>query len=302
MSSRTVKLPLGGFCALPKGCFLALGCFDGLHVGHAALLKKTAELAAESGAPFAVWTPKGAKDAPLILGGGEKRALLAELGAEYYIEEEFARIKGLTPRAFFEERLIGAYGARGVTCGENFRFGKDKSGDAQTLAALCAEKGLACYIRPGVKRNGEEVSSAAIRAALKNGEIEKANELLYRPYGFAARAKKGRGVGSKIGYPTVNLPLPAGFMLPLGVYAADVSVKGGAQSCRAVVNVGVHPTFERANEPLCEAHLLQDPQKDLHGATVDVRFMARLRGEIAFSSAKELQKQIAADIEKAKKL
>lgn len=294
-----VSLPSGRFSSCPAGCFLALGCFDGLHVGHRTLLETSAALARERGIPFAVWTPVGAKNVPQIRSSSERRAQLFSCGAGYLLCDRFDAIRDLSARSFFEDLLIGRYRARALSCGENFTFGKDRSGNVGVLEALCRQHGIFLYVADMVKTGGVAVSDSMIRSLLSGGNVLEANRLLCAPYGFTARSVRGRGVGTGLGFPTVNLPLPDHFLLPFGVYAAELTVflPGAAPLRRpAAVSVGVHPTFGAGEVPMCEAHLLENVSQDLHGRRVRVDFLKFFRSERTFSSPERLAAQIGEDL------
>ena len=307
---KCISLPSGGFCSLPKGCFAALGCFDGLHAGHRELLRESAALARRKGVPFAVWSPKGAKNAATLTDPDVRNARLHVLGADYRVEEDFAKIRDLTPEVFFEEYLIGKYGFSGLSCGENFTFGKGGAGTPGDLAALCEKRGVSLFVKESVTMNGRVVSDSLVRERLQKGDARGARDLLCDPYGFSARSLPGRQIGRTLGFPTINLPLPEGFLLPDGVYRAGLIFSGKmSKDARmktkiehaAVANVGVHPTFEKAEKPLCEVHLLIAPDS-VPKEKLRVVFYDRLRDEIAFSSPEALARQLKTDAENAKNM
>ncbi|MBQ9468094.1 MAG: hypothetical protein IJU52_03720 [Clostridia bacterium] len=293
-----ISLPGGKFSSVPEESFVALGCFDGLHAGHRALLAHAADAAGAACLPLAVWSPEGAKDAPRIGFPSVRRDRLARLGVRYLFEDRYEEIRALSPRAFFEEYLIGKYRAAGVACGENFTFGAARAGDAGTLGALCAEYGVRFFSEPCVTVGGTAVSDSRVRELLQKGNAEEARVLLQAPYAFDARAVSGRHVGRTIGFPTINLPLPPGFLLPFGVYAALLAFDApdGRKICRAAADVGVHPTFGSADLPRCEVHLLEPflPEK---GKLLRVGFMTYVRPEESFRSADELKDRIKTDVE-----
>lgn len=296
------KLPKGEECALKKGTVIALGCFDGLHRGHKALLRLAKREAEKRSVPFAVWSPEGGKSGTKLTERAEKLSALFRIGAEYYIEEPFEEIKDLSAEDFFSSRFVSEFGASVLCCGENFTFGRGAKGDAALLKTLCEKNGIGFCMQKSVKEHGETVSSAEIRHALEEGNAEKARKLLGRAYSFFAVVTEGRKVGRTMGFPTLNLPLPENCPISCGVYAAKVTIPGGRRYF-AVADIGVHPTFERASKPLCEAHLLRyEEKKPLYGKRVKISFIKKLREERAFSSCEELKKQLQNDIETAEEL
>lgn len=279
---------------------MALGCFDGLHVGHRRLIAESAELAGKLGLPLAVWSPVGAKKVPTLLSREDKLPLLREMSVDFYAEESFENIRDLTPESFFEDCLCGTYGVSALSCGENFTFGKGACGDAALLNRLCGRAGIAFYMQKTVYGKGTPVSCAAIRTALAEGDPETAKELLGRAYGFGATVGKGRQVGRTIGCPTLNLPLPEDCPLALGVYAVTVTI--GGVSHPAVANVGVHPTFGAAGSALCEAHLIDGVfEGSCYGETAKIGFYKKLRGEIAFPTVDALRAQLEKDATEARR-
>lgn len=296
-----ISLPAGRFSAFPRESFVALGCFDGLHLGHRALLERACAQAREAGVPLAVWSPVGAKEAPGVRPPQIRRRMLTALGVSFLITDDYAGIRDLSPEEFFEKKLIGAYRARALFCGENFSFGRGRSGNAATLEKLCRDNGVALTVLPCVRADGGIVSDTLVRDLLRRGDAARAACLLGAPYSFDAHKISGRRVGRKIGYPTVNLPLPAGFLLPYGVYAAALTRRAGKGVPPAVwaaaASVGVHPTFEKNAEARCELHLLGDPSGyPTSSDLLTVEFLSFLRPEFAFESPDALVLQIREDV------
>ncbi|MBQ8236250.1 MAG: riboflavin biosynthesis protein RibF, partial [Clostridia bacterium] len=295
---RYLPLRDGLFQTPPKGALLTLGCFDGLHPGHRALILNARRLAKEQGMPLGVWSPAGAKRTGELMPLYDKLQVLKELGVDFYIEEPFLKLRDLSPEEFFESFLLGCYGVRALACGENFTFGKGGAGTSETLAALCAQAGILLLVQELEKEEGEVISSARVRGALSEGDLAKAEKLLGAPYGFSAVVIHGRKVGRSLGFPTANLPLPKDCPLKKGVYTVEVHLEG--QDFPALANVGVHPTFESASEPLCEAFLLKDPACSLYDKRVHITFLKFLRPERRFESPEELKAQIEKDLQYAR--
>ena len=286
----------------PSGAMLALGCFDGLHSGHRALLAHAKEEADKRGIAVGVWSPAGAKPGPRLHDEGQKLQMLACLGVHFYIEEPFEELRLLSPEDFFDAYLLGRYHASALACGQTFTFGKDRSGNSEVLKKLCASAGIPLIVEQTVYADGRPVSSTAVRQALARGDIQAATRLLAGDVVFCAVTREGRHVGRDLGYPTLNLPFAGDCPYKNGVYTASVSVDG-KKAVPALVNIGVHPTFEEAEKPLCEVHLLQNPGEDnMYGKKVSVTFHRFLRPEKKFENETELQKQLKKDEECARSM
>lgn len=286
---------------------VALGNFDGVHLGHRAVLARAAEEArGRDGLVVAAtfWPhPRS------VIGRGEPPRLLTTLEAR---REELLRggadevrvipfdqtLSKKSPREFVEDVLIGDLGAASVVVGENFRFGYKASGDVGDLVRIMREHGGdACAVE--VRGNGVEISSTRIRDLLGRGEVAEAAELLGRPYAVRGEVVVGDRRGRTIGFPTANVvPDPAVVVPERGVYACLVRV--GEDVFPACTNVGVAPTFGR-EESKIEAHLL-DFEGDLYGRIVEVRFLQRIRAEKRFSGVEELKEQIGRDADEARRL
>ncbi len=282
------SLPLRG------GCVLTLGNFDGVHIGHRALIEKTAEAARECGLPALVWTFAGHPQ-----GGGyicpeeEKAALAAAAGADMYFAADFEKYRDKSPESFVKETLVAAFGARRVLCGFNFTFGKGGEGTPATLERLLSPFGVPLTVLPPVCLDGEVVSSTGLRADLARGDMERAEKRLGRLYGFTLPVVHGRRLGRSYGCPTANQRLPFGMALPaFGVYAAFCETYGGIY--RAVANIGVKPTVASDGEALCETHIFGF-DGDLYGKPLSVFLYRHLRGERRFENADALFCQIEED-------
>ena len=233
-------LPLSGRTVL------TIGAFDGVHIGHACLLRSMCAVSGEKRLPNAVWTfaesPKALQQgAKYITGSVEKMEALEKLGAEQIYFADFERCRSMTPSEFVEKALIGDFHADTVVCGFDFRFGASRAGDAQTLKALLAQAGVSCIVVPPVKAGDETVSSTLIRRKLAEGDIEGASFLLGRRYSFLLPVIHGRRLGRTIGFPTINQRFPAYQVVPAyGVYACLCEVDG--KLYRGVSNIGVRPT------------------------------------------------------------
>ena len=290
-----------GAYASPVGAVLALGCFDGFHRGHQALIRRAKEEADTCGAPLAVWTPVGiGKPGGRLFSREYALSFMQALGVSVLLEEEFREIRDFDGKTFFEEYILKIYRPSALVCGENFRFGRAAGCGTEELRSFCGEAGLKLIVCPAVRdEKGEIISSTGVKNALANGQPEIAADLLGRPYSLTATVQKGRQVGRNLGFPTLNLPLYEGQPLKFGVYFAKVST---AQGCfPAAVNVGVHPTFGKDAAPVCEAHLLTSPPQPVgYGEECTVSFLTFKRAERTFSSPDELKKTVFGDLESAK--
>ena len=274
---------------------IAVGTFDGVHKAHAELIRKTAVTASLIGAVPAVWTFDDdfrKKGQSRIITPGERDALFSSLGVERVFKADFSRVKDLSPEEFCRDVLIGGCGAEYVLCGYNFRFGKGAEGDAGTLVSLMHGYGKGAVVLDPVKCGQRPVSSTAIRAALKDGDVRLAQMMLGRPFSVTLPVIHGRRLGTGMGYPTINQKYPDD-LTPLrpGVYACRAYVGGGVHP--AVSNVGVKPTVG-AEFVTVETHIF-GYDADMYGLDVCVEFIDFIRDEKKFGSLGELKAQIAKD-------
>ena len=284
----------------------ALGFFDGVHLGHQALLTACRHLAQRTGCKAGAVTfdvhPESlvAGHAPQLLTTVRDRgALLLALGQLEALQvlpfDEALRTQNWRE---FLENLI-EQGAAGFVCGDDFRFGYRGEGNAQLLAEFCREQDLPWAVVPGQDLDGDRISSSRIRKLLEEGQMEQAVRLLGHPHVLSGQVVPGRGLGHTIGIPTANLQVPAGVLLPkCGVYACQVLAEGSLYP--AVTNIGSRPTVE-GHHVTVEPWLL-DFEGDLYGKTVSVYFHAYLRPEEKFASLEDLKAQIMKDEAKTRKI
>lgn len=284
-------------------CVLALGFFDGVHLGHGALLRRARELADQMNIPAAALT----FDAhPLELISGRRVALLntaaerAELMRELYGIDEiltlhFDRETMAQPwERFVRDTVCGRFGAIHTVCGEDFRFGAGGRGTAALLQAECARLGVGCDCVAQVCMDGAPVSSTRIRALLEAGETAAAVRLLGHPHLLTGTVTQGKRIGRTLGIPTANLVPADGVLVPrYGVYAANAVFDG--QTRRAVVNIGTRPTVNGENVTV-EPWIL-DFDGDLYGHTLRLELLDFLRPERKFSSLEELKAEILRNAE-----
>ena len=284
---------------------IALGFFDGVHLGHAALLRRTAEEAARRGVTPAVFTfdrpPKEVitgVPCPLINSPEDRADLVRRLyGIRDVIMVPFDQEMMTTGWEDFVTRiLVERYHAVHLVAGHDHHFGHKNQGSPELLAAKCAQLGLGCDIIPKVEVGGITVSSTDIRRLVELGQIERANRFLGHPHTLTQTVRHGRRIGRTIGIPTVNLTVPPHVLVPShGVYAARVFLPGGS-AYAAVTNVGTRPTVNNGTDITVESWLL-DFDGDLYGQTVRVEFHRHIRDEIRFDSLDALKAEIMRNAE-----
>ena len=275
----------------------ALGFFDGVHLGHQALLYACRELAGQGVAGVVTFT--GHPDA-LVQGAApnfintpqDRYALLRSWGMDEIVELPFTKALKSMPWQDFYTLLRREYGAAGFVCGADFRFGAGGEGTASLLQARCRQDGLACRIVPQLSIDGQVVSSTYIRALLEDGKIRQANAFLGHPHCLSGKVISGKQLGRTLGIPTANLTYPPDLVrLPYGVYACMATVDG--KRYQAVTNVGVRPTV--SGQGVRVESWLMDFAGDLYGKTLHLDFHAFQRGEQKFENLAQLQAQIQDD-------
>lgn len=286
---------------------IALGFFDGVHLGHQALLRRTVERAAERGFTPAVFTfDRSPKEfvtgvpVPLLTTAAARRDAVRTLFPIHeVIVAPFDEKMMTMPWVDFVLFLAQEYRAGWLVAGHDFRFGHKNSGTPALLSKKAAALGMGCDIIPAVTLGGVTVSSTHIRALLEQGDAEEAARFLGRPFALSGPVRHGKGLGSsRLGAPTVNLIPPEGQLIPaFGVYAARVTVGGGTYD--AVTNVGVRPTVDTGGGVTIESHLL-DQSVQAYGKGCRVEFLRRLRPERKFSNMDALREQIARDAREAR--
>ena len=274
----------------------ALGFFDGVHLGHKALLRACRETADALGVKAGVVTFTSHPDA-LVLGAAprlintptDRRQLLQSAGMDVVVELPFDKEMMRMPWQDFFRLLLEKYHAAGFVCGADFRFGSRGEGTAALLRNACEKQGIPCAVGPVQTLDGITVSSTYIRALLEQGDMETAARFLGHPHFLSGTVVQGRQLGRTIGIPTANLTFPEDLILPrLGVYACSAEVDGELYPC--VTNVGTRPTVE--GHHITVESWLQDFDGDLYGRTITVRFYRFLRPEQKFSDLQELQREI----------
>jgi riboflavin kinase / FMN adenylyltransferase len=291
----------------PGTVCLAIGMFDGVHLGHQQVIRQTIAQAAESGSaavavtfdqhPNAVLAPE--RTPPLICSLAQKLQVISSLGVEaillIHFDRQFSQLSG---EEFIRSMARDFKRISSITVGDNFCFGRGRSGNVALMRALGQELGFSVQALPAVLFDQVPVSSTRIREAIRLGKLELALKMLGRPYSIFGSVHGGDRLGRKIGFPTANLDVTGLVLPPNGVYAGYATVNG--QSYRAVANLGHRPTIDQsAPELRFEVHLL-DYSGDLYDHALEFTFVEYLRGERKFSSLDALQEGIALDVTAAR--
>jgi riboflavin kinase / FMN adenylyltransferase len=287
-----------------RGAVVTVGTFDGVHLGHHAVLEEIGRRARRTGRrsvlvtfhphPLRIVRPEQAP--PLLTLPAEKKEFLAESSLEYAVFVAFTpELQQYSARRFVTEILLGRVGMRELVIGYDHGFGKDREGTVDTMRELGAEFDFAVDVVPEVRVDGEPISSSRIRQALEAGDVVFAARALGRPYSVEGPIVQGMQRGRKLGFPTANLSIgDPEKMMPLeGVYAVYGRV--GSERIPGLLHLGPRPTFS-GSPPSVELHLL-DWSGDLYGKVVRVDFCGRLRAIRPFASAAELVEQLHRDVE-----
>ena len=286
----------------------AVGNFDGVHCGHREILAGVTAEARDVGAravavtfdphPEQFLRPDAAPR--LITPNDERLRLLAETGIDAALVLKFdAELAHLAPREFVEQILVGGLGVRSVHEGQNFRFGHCAAAGIAELAAMGVEWNFAVRVHEAVRVRGLEVSSSAIRALVAAGDVRRARWMLGRPLTVLSTQARGRGIGTRLLVPTVNLAAYDGLLPGFGVYVTRLKI--GGRVFKAVTNVGNRPTFGEASFAV-ESHILNFEPVELSEETpVELEFLLRLRGEQEWPSPEALKAQIFRDVARAER-
>ncbi|WP_103075382.1 bifunctional riboflavin kinase/FAD synthetase [Solilutibacter silvestris] len=307
---------IDGPAVSPQGCVACVGAFDGLHLGHRALIERTVERARALGLPAAVvcfeplprefFSP--ADPPPRLMLPGARLRMLDTMGVDIVGQLRFnARLTQLDAIEFIDRILVDRLHAREVLVGPDFRFGRGRGGDLAVLHDRGAQAGFVAEAIAPMTLAGERVSSSAIRAALAVGDFATATRLLGRPYTIGGRVVRGKQLGRTLGFPTANLRFDKKPALQ-GIYATWVHGVGG-RPWPSVSSFGTRPTVDGV-EPLLEAHLfdwnshsaVESDDGDLYGKYIEVEFVAKLRDEEKFESLDALTAQMQRDAASARTL
>jgi riboflavin kinase/FMN adenylyltransferase len=287
---------------------VAIGNFDGVHLGHAQIVKRLLEVARQLGGPSVVFTfdPHPVRllrpqEAPPPLTWTDRKAqLLGELGVDFMVAYPTDEaLLQLSAEQFFSEIVEHRLAARALVEGPNFYFGRGRTGNIEVLRQLCDKSGLLLQVVPPVEIDGDYVSSSRVRRLITEGRVEEATHLLTRPYRLRGMVMHGVSRGHHLGFPTANIGA-IDTVLPLsGVYAGRAITEEG-ESISAAINVGPNPTFGETNLKI-EVHLI-DWHGDLYGEPLEVDFLARLRDIQRFDGAEALAAQLERDVSAARRL
>ena len=264
---------------------IALGTFDGVHLGHVAVLRAAAESGFESVAVAFRVPPKSffTTDGIILTLEKEKTRLIKETG--------FPLIKDVSPNDFFDS-LVDKYSPALIACGYDYTFGKGGKGDTKLLEALCCEKGIKLTVIDKVTLDGEPISSSRIRTLLKNGDVKKAASLLKRDFSVVSEVLHGDERGRTIGFPTFNQLYPKNVALvKFGVYMTKAVIDD--KEYFGMTNIGIRPTFP-LNSPLCETNLF-DFTGNLYGKAIRLYLLDFIREEKRFNSVSELKEALIRD-------
>lgn len=283
---------------------LALGNFDGLHIGHMQVLKRALEISEQNGLEAAVLLfdehPKKLLDGkrpPMLMTDEKKENELKRLGFKI-IKVSFAQFKDLSAKEFVLT-IYCELNVRAICCGFNYHYGKGGEGNAETLKSSCEKLGIMLCALGEVDYKGLPVSSTRIRSAVENGEIEDANTMLGRRFSFDFEVVHGNELGRVFGFPTINQPFPEEFVVPRsGVYCSETTI--GSYTYAAVTNIGIKPTIGGETTKSGETNIIGF-SGDLYGEKVEVRLIHFIRDEKKFGSYDELKKQISLDSDFAEK-
>lgn len=295
---------LRGDADINKGCVVAVGNFDGVHMGHRALIERLVSESGNYGVPSAVFTffeedrPK--MDVKMLSQYGSKSFLLSGKFVDLLISAPFSVFREMEAEDFIESFLMGFLNVKCVICGYDFRFGRGRKGDAELIKKLLSPYGVGVITADALVDGDAPISSTVIRTLISEGNVEKANVMLGRPFSFKAPVSFGAQIGRTLGFPTANQKYPSELVTPaFGVYAVwcllDGEVYGG------VANFGVKPTVGGVSEPVCETYIF-DFDGDCYGKEMTVAFRSFIRKERRFSSLDELKAQIELDKKEAERI
>ena len=298
---------INGFGKTIEKSVVAIGFFDGVHIGHRELIKKAVSLSREKCIPSVVYTFSSHpvrtlfpdKEVSYITANEQKAEIFESLGVDLLVFDDFSRVKDLPPALFVENVLVKSLGAEAVVCGYNFKFGKDNAGDIDTLSSLLSTFGRRLFVIPPVCAGDNPISSALIRSLLKEGEVDTALKLLGKPFSIKGQVVHGHHLGHELGFPTANVDFfEDSVTLKRGVYYTKTLFDG--KEYLSVTNIGIRPTVDDGqSESVCETHII-GLDSDIYSKTIEVSFYKFARCEMKFSSFECLSEMLLKDVENCK--
>lgn len=276
---------------------IAVGNFDGLHLGHMQVLDMALN-GAENLASYVMTFSRNTHDTSMIMTSSDKEKLLEEKGFDYLSVLDFDEIKSKEAAEFFNEVLLKKCKIKRLCCGDDFRFGKGAKGDITMLKELCSKAEVELVVVPDLSDEHGVISSSRIRECLREGNVKVANEMLGRPFGFKLEVIHGNHIGMGLGMPTINQALPSGFILPkFGVYASFAIIDGIRYW--GVTNIGVKPTV--GSDRVLSETWMPDFSGDLYGKLIRLEIIDFIRPEVKFDSLEEMKEQVNLDKEEARR-
>lgn len=286
---------------------IAMGNFDGLHLGHVELLRRTVKSAGKAGYAPAVFTfsnhPQNILSGRTVIRGllsdDEKIKIIESLGIEYLFSLPFDdSFHIMSPQSFIDDLLIVRFNATIVSCGFNFRFGAGAAGHSLTLKKASEERGFKLEVMEAFEVDSSIISSSLIRSLIAEGKVDEAARYLGRDYELSGKIVKGKGNGRSFGFPTANIDVDDEMCRPaLGVYITECDLDGAVH--KSITNVGRRPTIGD-DRLFIETNIIGLPDEDLYGRDLNVRFLEMLRPERKFDSTEELTARINEDLKLAK--
>jgi len=284
-----------------KGSAVAIGNFDGFHLGHQKIIEALKQVARENNliSVILTFTPNPRlyfkREKHLINTDAQKKEILENLGVDRIVFLHFAEVVDMSDEKFLKDFLIDKYKMKHIVMGENFRFGKGRAGDIGFLKRASEQWGFGLTVVKSVRLDQQRVSSTAVREKLASGQIEESNRMLGRKYVIAGVVVEGDKVGTELGFPTINLDTD-NILLPEGVFKTTVEIDG--EIYRSITYIGYRPTFS-GKEKKVEAHIF-DFNREIYGQQVKIYFEKKLRDDMKFESRSGLINQIKKDIENLK--
>ena len=302
MTGDTVKYFLDTLPIKPRGRVVALGLFDGMHKGHLEIIRKTVKLAKLSGITSCVQTFSGfnKREDGEILTLEEKLQILSDLGVDEMLVLEFGEVRDMEYEAFERDILFARLNAVCVVCGFDYSYGRGGKGNTDSLRAFCEAQDIGIKVLPEKKQLPEDrkISSGWIKDLLKEGDVELVQKLCGgRAFSSSGIVKEGKKLGRVLGFPTINVDIPADkFLVRRGVYISRVTI--GDQVFHGVTNIGLRPTVEESEQDIAETHLI-GTDGDFYGARVKVELLSFIRPETRFAGVEELKAELAANKKQA---